>query len=52
MTIRVVAGLVGPIVITRVKDLSGSFAGVMPMVAAMLLACVVLPCITRKPVTA
>jgi hypothetical protein len=35
-----------------VKDLSGSFAGVMPMVAAMLLACVALPCITRRPVTA
>jgi hypothetical protein len=35
-----------------VKDLSGSFAGVMPMVAVMLLACVVLPCITRKPVPA
>jgi nitrate/nitrite transporter NarK len=47
-----VAGLIGPIVIARVKDLSGSFAGVMPMVAAMLLACVVLPCITRKPVMA
>jgi MFS transporter, OFA family, oxalate/formate antiporter len=47
-----VAGLIGPIVIARVKDLSGSFAGVMPMVAAMLLACVVLPCITRKPVAA
>jgi hypothetical protein len=47
-----VAGLIGPIVIARVKDLSGSFAGVMPMVAAMLLACVALPCITRRPVTA
>ena len=46
------AGLIGPIVIARVKDLSGSFAGVMPMVAVMLLACVVLPCITRKPVPA
>jgi len=45
-----VAGLIGPIVIARVKDLSGSFAGMMPMVAVMLLASVVLPFITRKPV--
>jgi len=35
-----------------VKDLSGSFTNVMPMVAVMLLACVVLPCSTRKPVPA
>jgi len=47
-----VAGLIGPIVIARVKDLSGSFAGMMPMLAVMLLASVVLPFITRKPVLA
>ena len=47
-----VAGLIGPIVIARVKDLSGSFTGLMPMVAVMLLASVVLPFITGKPVPA
>ena len=46
------AGLIGPIVIARVKDLSGSFVGVMPMVAVMLLASLVLPYITRKPLPA
>jgi len=47
-----VAGLTGPIVIARVKDLSGSFTGMMPMLAMMLLAALVLPYITRKPAPA
>ena len=44
-----VAGLVGPLLVARVKDLSGSFAGMLPYFAALLLAAVILPFITRKP---
>jgi nitrate/nitrite transporter NarK len=43
------AGLIGPIVVARAKDLTGSFAGILPGVAIVLLAAVILPFVTRKP---
>ena len=47
-----VAGLVGPLFAARVKDLTGSFSGALPVVAAVLLLATVLPLITKKPVSA
>lgn len=46
------AGLVGPIVVARARDLSGSFSGMMPMIAFVLLPAVFLPFLTRKPTPA
>jgi OFA family oxalate/formate antiporter-like MFS transporter len=43
------AGLVGPLLIARAKDLSGSFAGLLPFCATLLLISVTLPFITKKP---
>jgi OFA family oxalate/formate antiporter-like MFS transporter len=43
------AGLIGPILIARAKDLSGSFSGVLPLVAIVLAASVILPYLTKKP---
>ena len=43
------AGLIGPLIIARAKDITGSFAGVLPLLALLLLASVVLPIITKKP---
>jgi OFA family oxalate/formate antiporter-like MFS transporter len=43
------AGLIGPILIARAKDLTGSFAGMLPLIALILLASVVLPFVTKKP---
>lgn len=43
------AAVVGPIVIARAKDLTGSFAGMLPFIALVLLAAVILPCLTKKP---
>jgi MFS transporter, OFA family, oxalate/formate antiporter len=43
------AGLIGPIVIARAKDLTGTFAGMLPLIALILLASVVLPFVTKKP---
>jgi MFS transporter, OFA family, oxalate/formate antiporter len=43
------AGLLGPILVARARDLSGSFAGMMPLIAIVLTASVVLPFLTRKP---
>jgi len=37
------AGVVGPLLMARAKDLSGSFAGLMPLVAAVLCVSTVLP---------
>ena len=37
------AGLVGPLLMAHAKDLSGSFAGLMPLVAAVLCVSTVLP---------
>ncbi|MEO7133553.1 MAG: OFA family MFS transporter [Vicinamibacterales bacterium] len=44
-----VAGLVGPLLAARAKDMTGSFSGVLPVVAGMLLIAAVLPLITRRP---
>jgi MFS transporter, OFA family, oxalate/formate antiporter len=44
------AGLIGPIVIARAQDLNGSFAGILPLIAVVLSAAVILPYLTKKPV--
>jgi OFA family oxalate/formate antiporter-like MFS transporter len=44
-----VAGLVGPLLAAHAKDVTGSFSGVLPVVASMLLMATVLPLITRTP---
>jgi OFA family oxalate/formate antiporter-like MFS transporter len=43
------AGLIGPILIARAKDLTGSFAGDLPLIAIVLSAAVILPYLTDKP---
>jgi OFA family oxalate/formate antiporter-like MFS transporter len=43
------AGLIGPMLIARAKDLTGSFSGVLPVIASMLAAAVILPYLTKKP---
>jgi OFA family oxalate/formate antiporter-like MFS transporter len=43
------AGLIGPIFVARLKDVTGSFTGMMPLIAITLCASVILPCMTRKP---
>lgn len=43
------AGLIGPILVARAKDMTGSFAGTLPLIALLLLVAVILPCLTRKP---
>jgi MFS transporter, OFA family, oxalate/formate antiporter len=43
------AGLIGPIIIARAKDLTGSFAGMLPLIALGLLGAVILPFMTKKP---
>ena len=43
------AGLIGPIVIARAKDITGSFAGSLPLIALLLLGSVILPFITKRP---
>ncbi|HMH27317.1 MAG TPA: OFA family MFS transporter [Steroidobacteraceae bacterium] len=43
------AGLVGPILVARAKDMSGSFAGTLPLIALLLLGAVILPFLTKKP---
>jgi nitrate/nitrite transporter NarK len=43
------AALIGPILVARAKDVTGSFAGMLPLMALMLLGAVVLPFLTRKP---
>jgi OFA family oxalate/formate antiporter-like MFS transporter len=42
------AGLVGPMLVARAKDLSGSFSGMMPIIAIVLSASVILPLLTRS----
>ena len=46
------AGLIGPIIVARAKDLTGSFAGMLPLIAVVLLASVMLPFLTKKPAAA
>jgi MFS transporter, OFA family, oxalate/formate antiporter len=43
------AGLIGPILIARAKDLTGSFSGMLPLIAIVLAASVILPYLTKKP---
>jgi OFA family oxalate/formate antiporter-like MFS transporter len=43
------AGLIGPIIAARARDMTGSFAGMLPLIAAVLMISVVLPFITKKP---
>lgn len=43
------AGLIGPLIAARAKDLNGSFAGILPLIAVVLSACVILPYITKNP---
>jgi MFS family permease len=45
-----VGGVVGPIFAARVKDISGSFAGALPVIAIILTVAMVLPIVIRKPV--
>jgi len=42
------AGLIGPVLVAHLKDQRGSFAGMMPVIAAMLAVCVILPFVTRR----
>jgi MFS transporter, OFA family, oxalate/formate antiporter len=43
------AGLIGPIIAARAKDLTGSFSGMLPFIALVLLASVILPYLTKNP---
>jgi OFA family oxalate/formate antiporter-like MFS transporter len=43
------AALVGPILVARAKDMTGSFAGILPLMALVLLGAVILPFLTKKP---
>jgi nitrate/nitrite transporter NarK len=44
-----VGGVVGPIFVARVKDNTSSYSGALPVIAVILLAAIVLPAITRRP---
>jgi nitrate/nitrite transporter NarK/N-acetylneuraminic acid mutarotase len=46
------AALIGPIIVARAKDLTGSFAGVLPLIAIVLAVSVIMPYITKKPAAA
>jgi MFS transporter, OFA family, oxalate/formate antiporter len=43
------AALVGPILVARAKDMTGSFAGILPTIALVLLGAVILPFLTKTP---
>jgi MFS transporter, OFA family, oxalate/formate antiporter len=43
------AALVGPILVARAKDMTGSFAGMLPLIALVLLGAVILPFLTKNP---
>lgn len=43
------AGLIGPTLLARARDLSGSYAVILPAIALVLLGSVILPFVTRKP---
>jgi uncharacterized membrane protein len=43
------AGLIGPSIVARAKDMTGSFTGLLPIIATVLLASIVLPFVTKKP---
>lgn len=44
-----VAGVAGPLFVATVKDLTGSYAGALPWIAALLACSAVLPAVTRPP---
>jgi MFS family permease len=44
-----VAGVAGPTFVAAVKDLTGSYLGALPVMAAVLALAVVLPAVTRPP---
>jgi MFS transporter, OFA family, oxalate/formate antiporter len=46
------AGLIGPLVAARVRDLTGSFAGMLPVIAWVLIASLIIPFILKKPAAA
>lgn len=46
------AGWIGPMLIARAKDLTGSFSAAFPVMSAMLAAAVILPYLTKKPAPA
>jgi hypothetical protein len=41
--------LTGPMLVARTKDLTGSFAGMLPLIAIVLAVSVILPYLTKKP---
>jgi hypothetical protein len=41
------AGLIGPIIAARARDVTGSFAGMLPLIAVVLVISVVLPFVTK-----
>jgi OFA family oxalate/formate antiporter-like MFS transporter len=43
------AGLIGPTWVAHAKDMSGSFSGLLPLTALVLLTSVILPFITKRP---
>jgi OFA family oxalate/formate antiporter-like MFS transporter len=45
------AGLVGPLVAAKVKDLTGSYTLALPYVAGMLIVAAIIPFLTKKPET-
>lgn len=49
LSTRGCAGLVEPVLMARAKDVTGSFAGMLPLVAALLLVSVMRPFLTAKP---
>jgi MFS transporter, OFA family, oxalate/formate antiporter len=46
------AGLLGPMFVARAKDIGVSFSAMMPAIACALMASVILPILTRRPVPA
>ncbi|HUL58234.1 MAG TPA: OFA family MFS transporter [Anaeromyxobacteraceae bacterium] len=44
-----VGGVVGPVFVAQVKDLTGAFSGALPVTAVVLLVATVLPLVTRPP---
>jgi OFA family oxalate/formate antiporter-like MFS transporter len=43
------AGLLGPVLGARARDVGISFAGLLPAIACVLMASVILPMLTRRP---
>jgi len=43
------AGLIGPTLLARMKDLTGSYVAILPTIAVLLSVSAILPSLTRKP---